>query len=429
MTFSRRAWLGAAAATTVAPWAPALGRRPYGGTLRISVPWPVTSIDPHDLHDPAAAILGASLFEPLFALDRTGAPYPTLAAALPKQLKSGVLVELRPELKTASGRSLTVADATWSLTRARTRGARGLLFGLGRPRATPGGILLPSGSPTAVARALASPLCALVPRTFSSTKPDGCGAFAAKIRTGRITLRRNQRAARGPAFLSRIVVKHATSIEAALRAFESGDADVGWLGTHLYRPRPDAVAFNAGAFGWIVLRTGTLAGGAWGAPGVAQRLVDALQPAQLSRFGLGKLPNPSGSPRWGGPAGELLVAADSPYLVALAKVLAAALQQPGHEIRVRQQSRAAIAQRRRRSDFLLMLDLVRRVGPGRDGTSLSLQTAANPTLGAVSPSAKRTARQLGRTLPLGVIGEFRIYGAHARSFVGIGAWHLPGVWR
>ena len=97
LTLGRRAWLLAMAAGSAAH---ALGRIPYGGRLELSLPWPLASIDPHAIDDPAAALFGAAIADPLYALDAQGHPYPTLAAAPPEHMPEGARVHLRPQMST-----------------------------------------------------------------------------------------------------------------------------------------------------------------------------------------------------------------------------------------------------------------------------------------------------------------------------------------
>ena len=49
---------GFVAALLAATSSAALGRIPYGGTLRLKVPWPIAGIDPHALDDATAALFG-----------------------------------------------------------------------------------------------------------------------------------------------------------------------------------------------------------------------------------------------------------------------------------------------------------------------------------------------------------------------------------
>ncbi len=412
--------------------AAALGRKPYGGRLRVRLPWPTRSLDPHAIDDPIAALFGAAIADPLYALDSHGRPYPTLANGLPEATTKGAVVRLRPNLNTGRGRALDARDLLFTLRRARDRGAVALLSPFADPVAHPQdgwAIVFPGADPLAVARALTSPLTALVPRGFSPLRPDGTGAFVATTGAKRLLLVRNLTAARGPAYLDALEVTAATDLADALRAFESGDADLGWLGRGLHRPRPASVPFSAGPLGWVVLRTGTDAG-SWGAPGVAQQLLDRIGAAALSHLGLHGLPNVTGNPAWGGDPCELLVASDAPHLVGIARTVAGLLTRPGHEIRVAERSRRDLAQRLRRTRFSLMLDFVRPLGPSAEDALLSLLTAADPALARRPPRLAGLApRRIAQTLSLGVVGELRIEGAHLPRTRGLPGWDLGEVWQ
>jgi peptide/nickel transport system substrate-binding protein len=429
LRLSRRAWF---AAMTAAAGARALGRIPYGGTLRMKVPWPIGALDPHALDDAAAALFAAAVADALYALDAQGRPYPTLARDMPVATARGTRVTLRPGLVTARGRTLDARDVEWSLERSAHRAGLALLAPFERPRRDPSdglSVLVPRAEPAALATALASPVTALLPRGFSRLRPDGTGAFRAEPSLGHLRLERNPNAARGAAFLDRIEVAQASDLADALRSFESGDSDVGWLGSGLHQPRPGAVRFNAGVFGWVVLRTGHDAGD-WGAPGVAQRLLDAIAPARLSYLGLSGLPEPSGDDGWGGAPCNLLVPSGSPHLLQIGQALAALFTRAGHEVRAHAEPAPSFAARRRDGRYALMLDFVRTLGPPGPDTLLAMLTAADPQQARRPPRlGTLSAREIARTLPLGVVGELSISGAHVPGVHGLGSWHLEEAWR
>jgi peptide/nickel transport system substrate-binding protein len=411
--------------------ASALGRIPYGGTLRLKVPWPIAGIDPHALDDATAALFGPAIAEPLFALDGSGRPYPTLAQAMPEVTPRGTKLTLRPLLNTAKGTALDARDLLFSLARARKLGALGLLSSFAEPIPDPKdghGVLVPRADPIELATALSSPITALLPRTFSRLAPDSTGAFVATPTRGALLLQRNVKAARGPAFLVTIEVRQAADLADALRSFEAGDTDIGWLGAGYHRPRAGALRFDAGIFGWAVLRTGRDAG-TWGSPGVAQRLLDAIPPSRLSHLGLYGLLAPNGSPGWGGPPGELLVVDDAPHLLEIGRALAAILSQPGHELTLAPRPRRDVEQRRSTGQYVLAVDFVRSIGSAGRTTLLSLLAASDPALAKRAPRlGSFDARQIARTLPLGVIGELRIAGAHMPDIRGFSDFNLGSVW-
>src|SRR5688572_29574198 len=106
MSSSRRAFLAqlAAAAGAIAlpaVEASAMGRTPFGGRIKLHIPWPTSSLDPHELRDPLAALFGSAIADAIYALDSSGAPYPTLAASLPSRESVGTVVRLRDGLRTA----------------------------------------------------------------------------------------------------------------------------------------------------------------------------------------------------------------------------------------------------------------------------------------------------------------------------------------
>ena len=170
--------------------------------------------------------------------------------------------------------------------------------------------------------------------------------------------------------------RRAADMASTLRAFEVGDADVGFLGAGLHRRRANAVDFRTDDLGFVVLRTGPLAA-AWGAPGVAARLVAGLDPGRFAHLGLS--PKGGGAPApWGGPPAELLVDEQSAYFLEIARALSAGLSQNGHEIRPAPLPRAELRRRRDEGKFALCLDFVRRLGPSPEHALLGLLATADP---------------------------------------------------
>ncbi len=411
----------------------ALGRRPYGGVLRLRLPWPMDSLDPHAIDDVAGALFGPAVADTLFALDARGRPYSALAAKLPELDKDRMRVTLRPNLLSALGRPMDVRDVLWSLSRAAQSGAAGLLAGFGKPAADPKDPLVltfATHDAVALATALASPLTSVLPRSFSRLKPDGTGSFLAKPSRSTLVLTRNLNAARGAAYLDRIEVRVASDLKEALRAFEASETDASWLGEFLHKPRPGAVKYDAGELGWVILRTGKDAG-AWGAPGVAQKLLDAIPSGRLTYLGLGSTSGGrGGSPAWGGEPAEILVPDGSPHLEQIGKELVALMSGPSHELRVASRPRVEVQYRREQSRFSLMLNVVRPVGNGANAGQLALLTAVSPALAQKPPNTTPSdLREVARTLPLGIVGQLRITGAHAATVHEFGSWDLGGAWK
>jgi len=409
----------------------ALGRTPVGGTLRLTLPFMARELDPHAADDPFAALFAPALADPLFSLDGEGRPYPALAADLPQDTTDGARITLRKGLTSARGKPLDARDAVFSLVRSRRLGGAAVLGELGSPRADPKdplAFVLPGTGAGAAAVALASPLTALVPRTFSPRLPDGTGAFLATLEAGRVALARNLRAARGAAFLSRIEIAQALDLASALRAFETGAADVGFLGAGLHRPRQGAAPFEGPEYGFLVLRSGRDAK-SWGAPGVAQGLVDRVPGGALRHLGVR---DAGGAARagsgWGGGPAELLVQEDAPLFRQIAEVLAPHLAGGGAPIGVRPLPRRELLERRASGAYTLMVDFVRSTGPRGRTTMLSLLAAASPDLAARPPRAVSfEPKDVARTLPLGVVGALQFSGARSPGVAGLESFQLGDV--
>jgi len=406
--------------------ASSLGRTPVGGKLALVLPWPVNSIDPHDIFDPAGALFGHAVFDELFALDASGDAYPTLASDVPIVDGGKTIVRLREGMTTSKGRKLDARDVVFSVARARRGAALAWWSDLPTPTPHPKdplAVVFANADPTLLARTLSSPLLALVPRSFEPTHPDGTGAMTAETSGARLVLRRNPNAARGASFLDEITIEQAPDLLAPLRSFQGNLTDIGWLSSGLHAPRPGAQSFDLGSVAWIVLQTGSEAG-PWGAPGIAQRLLDGLAPERLERFGLGALPPATGTAEWGGRPCELLVQEGSAYLADLARTLSSLLSRAGHEVTARALSAAELANRRKSGAYSLLLGLVRPFGAPGVATLVALAAAADPLSAReiVRRPPRLTSfapRVLTRTLKLGVLGELRVAGAHAPDV------HLP----
>jgi peptide/nickel transport system substrate-binding protein len=409
----------------------ALARRPYGGALRLELPLSMDGIDPHAGDDPFSALFANAVADPLFALDASGRPYPALAAALPEPVEKGSRLVLRPGLVTARGQKLSARDVVSSLERSRAGRGRAVLAPFKAVRAVRGDPLaveVEGAPPDALASVLACPVTAIVPRSFNPADPDGTGAFrVTRVKDG-MTFERNERAARGPAFLDRIEVRRASDLASELRAFEVGDSDVGFLGAGLHRRRAQAVDFRTESFGWLVLRTGPLAG-QWGAPGVAARLVAGVDPSRFSHLGI--VPRGGGTPAlWGGAPADLLVDEGSSYQVEIARAVSGVLSDAGHEIRPAPLSHVELRRRRDDGRFSLAIDFVRRLGPTPEQALLSLLAGADPKLADKPPNfAGRDHDALTRTLPLAVLGELTLAGARAPDLHGVEQWELGAVFR
>ncbi len=392
----------------------ALARTPVGGSVTLRVPWPLASVDPHRADDAAAAIFGEAMFDALYAFEGD-AVVPALAESPPEATKGGARVALRAGLSTALGRGIGTRDVVHSLARAKRSGARAWLADVPVPRRQgEAALFFPSADPGKLARALASPLTAIVPMAFAPERPDGTGPFRAQRRGGGLALSRNPRAALGPSFLDTLTVHAASDLADSLRSFEAGTDDMGWLGSGLHEPRAGSRPFDAGAVGWALLRTGRLVG-AWDAPGTAQRLCDGIAPSRLSYLALGPAWRTDPDQGWGGAPCDLLVRDDAPWLVEVARAVAATLSRASHEVTPRPVPWRELAARRASRAFTLAVDFARPFAPGLLGTLAGLATADNPAsavdavrhpprIGSLPP------RTLTRTMRVGVLGEVRVQG-------------------
>jgi len=414
----------------------AMGRTPYGGRLDFSVPFSLRRLDPHESNDPAAALFAATFAEPLFARTPNGVVYPTLADGLPEFTKDGCVVRLREGIRTGHGRLLTNKDLSWSLQRSLLRGARAVLGPFGEAKRHPEdkyAVIYPSGEPQQIAEALCSPLCAVVPRTFSSQKPDGAGPFVAELNDNRLRLRRSLTAARGPAYLDSIEVQSSSNLAEGLRRFEAGESDLGWLGRGLHAPRKDSKLVDAGMVGWVVLHSGKQAG-RWGAPGAAGQLLGRIGAAQLERFGLGVIAQPNATATYGGDECELITRNDSTYMKELGRAVSELLSNGTHKVKLKPVPADELSSRKDSRDFCFLLDVTRALGPSPQEQQLSLLQEANPQLARRAPplppglEGPALVRRVTAPLSLAALGELRVVVAQMPNLQDLGQWELGSAW-
>ena len=395
------------------------GRMRYGGSIALHVPWPLGGIDPHRIDDATVAFFGEALFDTLYARDESGAFVPALAEGDPEVDGATLRVRLRQGARFASGAALDSRAVAASIARARSRDASAWLVDVPSPRADQGGLVFAMRDPHRLVRALASPLVAIVSPRFSPERPDGTGPLRPDARSGSLLLVRNTLAACGPSFLDAIEIRRATDLVIPLRAFESGADDVGWLGSFLHEPRQGARGFDAGVVAWAILRTGRDAG-SLDTPGTAQALADGVPHAALASLVVG--PPWDHAPRpWPGAPCDLVVRDDAPWLVELARALAAALSAPTHEVVPRPLPWPEVLQRRAARTYALMIDIARPAGPGGLGTLLGLATADDKvsaaSLARHPPRGDIQPRAATRTMRIGVVGEVRLQGGRAQDVV------------
>ena len=394
--------------------------RPIGGSLSLHLPWPTATIDPHRIDDATAAILGDALFEPLYALGRGGRDRPRA-----RRVRPGADPR-RPPRRAPHGRPHGArsphrrARRRSPRSRARARSARAA-GSPSSPRPASTGEARSSSRPTTPRSSSAPsprPLVAIVPASFSPDRPDGTGPFRADRRGDALVLARSPRAADGPAFLDEVVVHASPDLAAPLRAFEAGEDAIGWLGSGLHEPRPGAKPFDFGAVAWAILRTGHEAG-TWDAPGIAQRIADGIAYSRVAYLVLGRAVAVAAASKGGaGRPCDLLVRDDAPWLVELAKAVAATIARPAHEVTARPVPRRGVRPARGRPRVLAP---PRRRPPARPDAARSVRRPRDRRRpGRPPPTSPRTrrasidgaARTLTRTMRIGVVGEVRVQGAH-----------------
>lgn len=426
----RRALLASLAASGGAL---ALGRTPYGGRLRIALPWPTAGLDPHAIDDASSALFGELCADTLYAVDSGGRVYPALADGMPEPTGKQLSIRLRPNLVTARGRPLDARDVLFSLNRAAARGGSGPLSALVPLQADPKdplGIRAGALPPSRAAELLAFPVAAILPRGFSPRLPDGTGPFRVDLQRGGLSLQRNMSAARGAAFLDSIHVRSAPDLSESLRAFEAGETELAWLGQYLHKPRAGAIKLHGAPFGWVVLFTGDDAG-SWGAPGVAQRLLDGIASTQLTHLGVEPLSAAgAAASSWGGEPAEILAPDDAPQLVAIARQLASVLGRPGHELRAAARPAPELGYRIRTGRFALRVGFVRRLSSSFESALWSLTAAVDPQLARKPPAVSgNDLRRITRGLRAGIVGQLRVLGAYDGGLMHVAQWELGAVFR
>jgi peptide/nickel transport system substrate-binding protein len=373
-----------------------------------------------------AACFGTGLFDALYERDERGSVRSSLADGFPEPEGRALRVRIRPAVRFASGRALDPPVAAASIERARAHGASAWLAGVPPARADANGLLFAMGDSAELIRALCSPMVAILPPHFTPERPDGTGPFRAQARPdGGLRLTRNTLAASGPAYLDAVNILPSPDLVTSLRAFESEADDLGWLGSFLHEPRIGAGSFDAGAIAWAIVRTGHEAG-ALDVPGMAQALANGLRHETLAPLAVGPAWEESAA-RWTGAPCDLLVRDDAPWLVELARIVAASASSPSHEIAARPAPPTEVAQRRTARAYALMMDVACPVGPGDLGTLIGLATANDVStalaLALHPPRAFPSARVATRTMRVGVVGEIRLQGGRAQDVI-----LPPSVW-
>ena len=378
---------GLATGVLATPRAEAAARPFYGGRARLTLPIDTSRIDPHDQNGLSARLVGAALFDGLYARSSGGTVYPTLASAMPERRGSVLALELRPGLRSASGVRLDARAVAASLERSQKRSSH--LRSVQKLRAVGATVveLTTTLEPEQLALELTELQTAIVPPAFDPGRPDCTGALRS-TGSGIQRLARNGWAARGGSYLDEVALTSG-DLRACLRAFEGLTSDVGFLGSGLHRSRGSARQFALGPLGWLVLVPGRRLG-RFGAPGVLDAALSALPRADFAALGV-DLASRSAGAGWTGPGVSLLVDAKEPWLLAIADELARAWDTPRARVEPHPLAAGELEARMKEGDFDCTLhflgttdrlaaerslfELARLPPPQRAQTALSLEDA------------------------------------------------------
>ncbi len=130
-------------------------RAPGAGSSRIRVlaPYLPDAIDPCEDTRLVSRVVAVNVFDPLVRADRTGAPYPALAASWSNPTADAWTFTLRKDARFSDGTPVTASDVVASLERARALGSAvaGNLAGVRQVRADgPGTVTILAGAGSAV---------------------------------------------------------------------------------------------------------------------------------------------------------------------------------------------------------------------------------------------------------------------------------------
>jgi hypothetical protein len=398
--------------------------------VRMRWPWPVQLPDPHALDDMVAALLGATLFPPLFLRAIDGVIEPHLASAPPAPTPLGLRVDLAPHLRPS--------DVVASIARARTGGGRLALKDVPVPRVDGARTVVFEGltDGDALMRKLASPLCATTrvePRKIAPTGPWEVSLDEATRTTLRVTRTPGPPSPTfGPQRVLALELEGPVEIEPILRAFERGDTDVSWIGDGLFQPRAAARAMDLGPLGYLALRAGN-AVPELQRPGAALALVESLASDRLDHLGLLRrghcapaMPDevPAMEPKVP-PRASILVRASLPMAIAAAEAIALDLGCVAAPV-----DDAVFARAMESRTYTLALDVVRAFDDTADGVALSLATLAGAQA-APAPGATLNGVAAASTAAIG--WEIALIGAQAAEVwiprAAFGGFDLEGAGR
>lgn len=412
----RRTFLAAAAAaaaTLALPRAEAAAH-----AVRLRWPWPVRPPVAHASNDLVAALLGVSLFPPLYLRAIDGMLEPRGAVGAPKESALGNIKGLRVDL--APG--VRPSDVVTSLIEARAGGARLALRDLPAPRVDGAhGVLFPGlVDHDALMRRLATPLAGIARYEPRHMLPSGPWDQLVETKDSVTTVRFTRRptapavglaAATHPTRITRFEIEGAVDLGRSLRAFERYESEIAWLTDGLFAPRPGARAIDLGALGYLSIRAGQEFVELQ-RPGAVLQIVDAIAPDRMGHLGLlrrGHVARPEDLPKRDpatlAPNVPIMVRASMPIAVAAAEILARELGGIARMVDDETFDKALSEGR-----FPLALDVVRAIDDTADGAAIALATfdgAQNAPAAGLGP---RGVAQAG-TAALG--WEIALIGAQA----------------
>lgn len=386
--------------------------------VRLRWPWPVRTPAPHASNDLVAALLGVSLFPPLYARAIDGMLEPRAAVGAPKEVTHGHLKGLRVDL--APG--VRPSDVVASITDARAGGGRLALKDLPVPRVDGAhGVVFPGlVDHDALMRRLATPLAGIAryePRQVLPAAPwDASSEMHESITTLRFSRRPSApsvglAAVAHPTRITRFEIEGAVDLGRSLRAFERYESEIAWLTDGLFAPRPGARAIDLGALAYLAIRAGSELVELQ-KPGFVQLIVDAIAPDRMGHLGLlrrNHAARPDDAPKKDAaslaPNVPIMVRASMPIAVAAAEILARELGGIARMVDDETFDKATHENR-----FPLALDVIRPIDDTADGAATALATFDGATVAPAAGTGPRAVAQAG-TAALG--WEIALIGAQA----------------
>lgn len=375
----RRMFLSAIGAVSASFAVPAAGAT---HTVRMRWPWPVRAPDPHASNDLVAALIGASLFPPLYVRAIDGMLEPRAAVGAPKEAGKGAQKGLRVDL--AAG--VRPSDVVTSISNARAGAGRLALRDVPVPRVDGAhGVVFPGlADHDALMRRLATPIAGIARIEPRKLLPAGPWDVALETKDAITSLRLTRRpnapavgltATAHPTRITRFELDGAVDLGKSLRAFERYESDVAWLTDGLFAPRPGARPIDLGVLAYLALRAGKEAPELQ-RPGAVLGIVDAISADRMAHLGLlrrGLILTPEAEagrdPSTLAPNVPVLVRSSMPIAVAAAEILARDLGGIARALDDATFDKGMVDGR-----FPLALDVVRALDDSPDGTATALAT-------------------------------------------------------